>query len=179
MYGARSGSAWWRKFHHIVTPRQRRRADGRPTRARTPDLFCSVLGPARRGHLRRRTQDPPSPSPTSHLPPNTNCRQTALAWIQLLAEESLSWSPTHVGGTFVTHFNPLPALTRPGGGSRTGGGGRGRRTTGGCWRSRGGRYDPRGLLKCWKCVGFEDEDVESERFKCQGKLQRDVERAFV
>ncbi|KAI1387165.1 FAD-binding domain-containing protein [Hypoxylon trugodes] len=38
------------------------------------------------------------------------------------------------------------------------------------------KYDPEGLLKCWKCVGFEDEDVSSERFSCQGKLQLDVDR---
>ena len=37
------------------------------------------------------------------------------------------------------------------------------------------KYDPEGLLQCWKCVGFEDEDVLSERFKCQGKLQRDAD----
>ncbi|KAI2470214.1 FAD-binding domain-containing protein [Annulohypoxylon bovei var. microspora] len=37
-------------------------------------------------------------------------------------------------------------------------------------------YDPEGLLKCWKCVGFEDEDISSERFSCQGKLQLDVDR---
>ncbi|KAI5918951.1 hypothetical protein F4810DRAFT_528981 [Camillea tinctor] len=40
------------------------------------------------------------------------------------------------------------------------------------------RYDPKGLLKCWKCIGFEDEDVASDRFRCQGKLQEDVQRAF-
>ncbi|KAI1480962.1 FAD-binding domain-containing protein [Daldinia eschscholtzii] len=38
------------------------------------------------------------------------------------------------------------------------------------------KYDPKGLLKCWKCVGFEDEDVVSDRFRCQGKLQLDVDR---
>ncbi|KAI1446525.1 FAD-binding domain-containing protein [Annulohypoxylon stygium] len=38
------------------------------------------------------------------------------------------------------------------------------------------KYDPEGLLKCWKCVGFEDEDISSERFSCQGKLQLDVDR---
>ncbi|KAI1506305.1 hypothetical protein F5X99DRAFT_404370 [Biscogniauxia marginata] len=40
------------------------------------------------------------------------------------------------------------------------------------------RYDPRGLLKCWKCVGFEDADVRAGRFVCQGRLQGDVDRAF-
>ncbi|KAL7621825.1 hypothetical protein AAE478_007325 [Parahypoxylon ruwenzoriense] len=38
------------------------------------------------------------------------------------------------------------------------------------------KYDPQGLLKCWKCVGFEDEDISSHRFGCQGKLQQDVNR---
>jgi hypothetical protein len=33
------------------------------------------------------------------------------------------------------------------------------------------KYDPSGILKCWKCIGFEDEDVGSDRFRCQGKLQ--------
>ncbi|KAI1079996.1 hypothetical protein F5B20DRAFT_541944 [Whalleya microplaca] len=36
------------------------------------------------------------------------------------------------------------------------------------------KYDPERLLNCWKCVGFEDEDIFSERFHCQGKLQFDV-----
>ncbi|KAI1370370.1 hypothetical protein F4677DRAFT_451445 [Hypoxylon crocopeplum] len=38
------------------------------------------------------------------------------------------------------------------------------------------KYDPEGLLKCWKCVGFEDEDISTDRFSCQGKLQLDVDR---
>lgn len=34
------------------------------------------------------------------------------------------------------------------------------------------QYDPDRLLNCWKCVGFEDkEDVDADRFRCQGKLQ--------
>lgn len=32
-------------------------------------------------------------------------------------------------------------------------------------------YDPDMLLSCWKCVGFEDSDVDSRMFECQGKLQ--------
>ncbi|OTA52720.1 isoamyl alcohol oxidase [Hypoxylon sp. EC38] len=36
------------------------------------------------------------------------------------------------------------------------------------------KYDPEGLLKCWKCVGFEDEDISTDRFSCQGKVQLDV-----
>ncbi|KAI2610241.1 FAD-binding domain-containing protein [Hypoxylon fragiforme] len=40
------------------------------------------------------------------------------------------------------------------------------------------KYDPNRLLNCWKCVGFEDEDVYSDRFRCQGKLQQDVDRNF-
>ncbi|KAI0835054.1 FAD-binding domain-containing protein [Hypoxylon sp. FL0890] len=38
------------------------------------------------------------------------------------------------------------------------------------------KYDPDGLLNCWKCVGFEDEDISTNRFSCQGKLQQDVNR---
>ncbi|KAI1765014.1 FAD-binding domain-containing protein [Hypoxylon sp. FL1150] len=38
------------------------------------------------------------------------------------------------------------------------------------------KYDPEGLLKCWKCVGFEDDDISSDRFRCQGKLQLDIDR---
>lgn len=33
------------------------------------------------------------------------------------------------------------------------------------------KYDPDHLFNCWKCVGFEDDDVASDRFRCQGKLQ--------
>ncbi|RYP22996.1 hypothetical protein DL767_008921 [Monosporascus sp. MG133] len=40
------------------------------------------------------------------------------------------------------------------------------------------RYDPHGLLKCWKCVGFEDSDVSSPRFRCQGKLQKLINDAL-
>lgn len=40
------------------------------------------------------------------------------------------------------------------------------------------KYDPDMLLQCWKCVGFEDADIESPRFGCQGKLQRDIDRAI-
>ncbi|KAI1100365.1 FAD-binding domain-containing protein [Jackrogersella minutella] len=41
------------------------------------------------------------------------------------------------------------------------------------------KYDPEGLLKCWKCVGFEDEELSSDRFSCQGKLQLDVNHNLV
>jgi FAD/FMN-containing dehydrogenase len=40
------------------------------------------------------------------------------------------------------------------------------------------KYDPDMLLKCWKCVGFEDSDAESPIYKCQGKLQSDINRAM-
>ncbi|CAJ2510988.1 Uu.00g066130.m01.CDS01 [Anthostomella pinea] len=40
------------------------------------------------------------------------------------------------------------------------------------------KYDPHRLLKCWKCIGFEEEDISSAQFACQGKLQLDVDRAF-
>ncbi|XXG96205.1 hypothetical protein Hte_002486 [Hypoxylon texense] len=41
------------------------------------------------------------------------------------------------------------------------------------------KYDPEGLLKCWKCIGFEDEDISSDRFRCQGRLQLDVDVALM
>lgn len=37
------------------------------------------------------------------------------------------------------------------------------------------KYDPDSLLNCWKCVGFKEESVSSEEFKCQGRLQMEVE----
>ncbi|KAI7785904.1 isoamyl alcohol [Diaporthe eres] len=37
------------------------------------------------------------------------------------------------------------------------------------------KYDPDSLLYCWKCVGFKEESIGSEEFKCQGRLQMDVE----
>ncbi|KAI1632887.1 hypothetical protein F4809DRAFT_655734 [Biscogniauxia mediterranea] len=40
------------------------------------------------------------------------------------------------------------------------------------------KYDPDGLLKCWKCVGFDDPDTDSERFSCQAKLQRDIDESL-
>ena len=36
------------------------------------------------------------------------------------------------------------------------------------------KYDPNRLLQCWKCVGFEDGDAESSRFRCSGKIQDQV-----
>ncbi|KAK7914130.1 hypothetical protein PG985_011833 [Apiospora marii] len=33
------------------------------------------------------------------------------------------------------------------------------------------KYDPDGLMNCWKCVGFDEADFGSDRFRCQGKLQ--------
>lgn len=39
-------------------------------------------------------------------------------------------------------------------------------------------YDPDGLLKCWKCVGFAEEDMDSYRFGCQAKVQRDIDAAL-
>lgn len=33
------------------------------------------------------------------------------------------------------------------------------------------KYDPDGLMNCWKCVGFDEADLLSDRFRCQGKLQ--------
>lgn len=40
------------------------------------------------------------------------------------------------------------------------------------------KYDPDRLLMCWKCVGFEEADMDLDRFRCQGKLQRDINAAF-
>ncbi|KAI0595166.1 hypothetical protein F4775DRAFT_383507 [Biscogniauxia sp. FL1348] len=40
------------------------------------------------------------------------------------------------------------------------------------------KYDPDELLKCWKCVGFNDADMDSERFSCQAKLQRDINESL-
>lgn len=37
------------------------------------------------------------------------------------------------------------------------------------------KYDPDSLLNCWKCVGFKEESVSSEEFKCQGRLQMELE----
>lgn len=39
-------------------------------------------------------------------------------------------------------------------------------------------YDPDGLLKCWKCVGFNETEMNSDLFGCQAKLQRDIDAAF-
>ncbi|KAK7987272.1 FAD/FMN-containing dehydrogenase [Apiospora saccharicola] len=33
------------------------------------------------------------------------------------------------------------------------------------------KYDPNGLMNCWKCVGFDEADLRSDRFRCQGRLQ--------
>ncbi|KAI6083125.1 FAD-binding domain-containing protein [Hypoxylon rubiginosum] len=38
------------------------------------------------------------------------------------------------------------------------------------------KYDPEGVLDCWKCVGFQDEEFSSDRFGCQGKLQLDIDK---
>lgn len=40
------------------------------------------------------------------------------------------------------------------------------------------KYDPEGLLNCWKCVGFEDKDMDSERYQCNGRLQRAIDEAL-
>ncbi|KAI0146228.1 FAD-binding domain-containing protein [Xylariaceae sp. FL1272] len=37
------------------------------------------------------------------------------------------------------------------------------------------QYDPNTLLKCWKCIGFEDEDITTDRYHCLGKLQQDID----
>ncbi len=40
------------------------------------------------------------------------------------------------------------------------------------------KYDPYGLLNCWKCVGFEDSDASSPRFRCHGKMQETLYSAL-
>lgn len=37
------------------------------------------------------------------------------------------------------------------------------------------KYDPDMLLNCWKCVGFEESDIQGTGFECQGKLQLDMD----
>ncbi|KAH8898778.1 FAD-binding domain-containing protein [Thozetella sp. PMI_491] len=37
------------------------------------------------------------------------------------------------------------------------------------------KFDPDAVLNCWKCVGFEDADIASDRFRCFGKVQNDVD----
>jgi FAD/FMN-containing dehydrogenase len=34
------------------------------------------------------------------------------------------------------------------------------------------KYDPDHVLKCWKCVGFEEEDISSEQYSCNGLIQQ-------
>lgn len=41
------------------------------------------------------------------------------------------------------------------------------------------KYDPDRLLKCWKCVGFDDEeDTKLERFSCNTRMQADLNSAL-
>lgn len=40
------------------------------------------------------------------------------------------------------------------------------------------KYDPDMLLRCWKCVGFDESEVNEPIFKCQGKLQVEAEAAL-
>jgi hypothetical protein len=41
------------------------------------------------------------------------------------------------------------------------------------------KYDPHRLLKCWKCVGFDEEkDMKLERFSCNAKIQTDLTKAL-
>lgn len=37
------------------------------------------------------------------------------------------------------------------------------------------KYDIDSVLHCWKCIGFKEDGVSSEDFKCQGRLQMDSE----
>ncbi|KAK3653403.1 hypothetical protein LTR56_004607 [Elasticomyces elasticus] len=41
------------------------------------------------------------------------------------------------------------------------------------------KYDPKGLLECWNCVGFEDEDMHDDRYKCQGRMQQAIDHALL
>lgn len=36
------------------------------------------------------------------------------------------------------------------------------------------KYDPDMLLRCWKCVGFENPDLDAPMFNCQGILQKHI-----
>jgi FAD/FMN-containing dehydrogenase len=40
------------------------------------------------------------------------------------------------------------------------------------------KYDPTGLLTCWKCIGFENKDMLSVRFRCQGQMQQAIDSAL-
>lgn len=40
------------------------------------------------------------------------------------------------------------------------------------------KYDPDRLLNCWRCVGFEEGDMEGARFGCMGRAQGVVDRAI-
>lgn len=37
------------------------------------------------------------------------------------------------------------------------------------------KYDPDMLLRCWKCVGFDESETADSIFECQGKLQEDAD----
>lgn len=41
------------------------------------------------------------------------------------------------------------------------------------------KYDPDRLLRCWKCVGFEEANIGNDAFHCQGKLQADADSFFL
>ncbi|KAJ4385728.1 hypothetical protein N0V93_010158 [Gnomoniopsis smithogilvyi] len=40
------------------------------------------------------------------------------------------------------------------------------------------RYDPDMLMRCWKCVGFEESQMRDNSFPCQSKLQVDADSFF-
>ncbi|KAK5678747.1 hypothetical protein LTS10_009191 [Elasticomyces elasticus] len=41
------------------------------------------------------------------------------------------------------------------------------------------KHDPKGSLQCWKCIGFEDEDMHDDRYTCQGKMQQAIDHALL
>jgi hypothetical protein len=40
------------------------------------------------------------------------------------------------------------------------------------------KYDPEGILQCWKCVGYDESEELDPRYACQGRLQDDVNTAL-
>ncbi|KAH7313982.1 hypothetical protein B0I35DRAFT_410905 [Stachybotrys elegans] len=41
------------------------------------------------------------------------------------------------------------------------------------------KYDPYGLLNCWKCVGFDEEDFASMRYSCMTRMQKDIDKQIL
>ncbi|KAI1498311.1 hypothetical protein F5X99DRAFT_412209 [Biscogniauxia marginata] len=87
---------------------------------------------------------------------------TALAKVTMLAEELTGTE----GGTYPNEANPFTQNWRES-----------------WWGDNYPRlleikqkFDPDRLLECWKCVGFEDTGLDNEMFRCQAKLQIDIDK---